>query len=93
MVFVGLYQGKLSSLAEVFDSVLILTWPGPRRLQPAPSALAAQRPGRQNYGEAGKRLENSKMIHTKENNLAFILDQVMTVKDKDNAPTPVTLGS
>ena len=51
--FLELYQGKLNSLAEVIASVLILTWPGPRRRQPAPSALAAQRPGRQNYW-AGK---------------------------------------
>ena len=47
--FLELYQGKLNSLAEVIDSVLILTSPGPRRLQPAPSGLAAQTPGCQNY--------------------------------------------
>ena len=89
--FLELYQGKLSSLAEVFDSVLILTWPGPRRLQPAPSALAAQTPGRQNYwGEARRQQDDT---YTKQETLALILDHVMTVKDKDKALTVVTLGS
>ena len=91
MVFVGLYQGKLRSLAEIFDSVLILTWPGPRRLQPAPSALAAQTPGRPNYwGEARKQEDDT---YTKQETLTFILDHVMTVNDKDKALTVVTLGS
>ena len=86
------YQGKLSSLAKVIEIVLIPTWPGPRRLQPAPSALAAQKPGRQNYqvGEAKKQQDDT---YTKQETLAFILDHVMTVNDKDKALTVVTLGS
>ena len=56
------YFRRFSFLAEViendmifaevagrFENVWTLTWLGPQRLQPAPSALAAQTPGRHYY--------------------------------------------
>ena len=67
--FLESYQGKLSSLAKVIEIVLIPTWPDPRRLQPTPSALAAQRPGRQNYqGEEARKQQDD--TYTKQETLA-----------------------